>query len=305
MKHKGFPTSLLAGIVCQYDAGELRWQTSSKEKCVRNGAARCSECEQKYEVRDGILFMLKEKTSLPDIQKSEMQVRDKEAKEYDRRLSSRYYREVVSTINTIGDVDGRRVVEYGCGTGRVTEHFRGTPSQLLLVDFSLDSLRILQKKEKIKNAGLVCADASRFVTKKNHFDIAVSIQFLEHVPEVKNRKLFLRNVKRTLKPEGRFICSVYHHDIRRRIRGLPKEGVHNGGIYFYYFNMNETYRLFRSCFADVSIRPIDIQLPLTERLKIPQKIRGYISRFLEHVPAFNELGHLLLIDAEAYNESKR
>lgn len=297
-----FPVSHIEGLVCQKDGSHLEVSSGEKDGYIDNGILACTQCSTKYPVREGILHILDKQEEMSELQKEEAKARDKFAQKYDERLAPRYYREVTSTVEALGDVANKKVIEYGCGTGRITEHIKGYPDELLLVDFSLNSLQVLQEKEGIGVAGLVHADASQLITKKDYFDKALSAQFLEHIPSHPKREQFVKNVASTVKDGGLFVCSAYHQDFRRKIRNQPKEGAHEGGMYYYYFNSHELAELFKKYFAKVVIFPIDIQLPLTERFSVPQKWRGHISRSLEKVPILNRFGHLLLVKGIKYNE---
>jgi ubiquinone/menaquinone biosynthesis C-methylase UbiE len=264
-------------------------------KDLQDGILKCSVCKAEYEISEGILYFLQRDRDLNELMLKELEARDQEAEDYDSRLQGRYYKEVVSTLGQLGDIRGKNVIEYACGTGRFTGEITKADS-ILAVDFSLASINILSRKlAGRKGVGLILGDASSLVTRDNYFDLALSTQFLEHIISEEKRAVFLRNVQRTLKNGGSFVCTAYHHDLRRRVKGLPKEGRHPSGIYYYYFGKKEIKSDFKKCFSTQDLKVIDITLPLEQRFGLSPVFAGQLSRFFEKLPIVNQLGHLILI----------
>ncbi|RJQ35637.1 methyltransferase domain-containing protein, partial [Candidatus Parcubacteria bacterium] len=135
-------------------------------------------------------------------------------------------------------------------------------------------------------------------TKEKYFDLACSFQFLEHVPTLGQRENFLDHVRASLADSGLFVFSVYHFDLRRAKNQESVEGMHSSGIFFHYFNSQELEQELKKYFSQIDLKPIDITLPLEARLKLPVSLAGLLSRFFEHIPYINKLGHLLLVKAK-------
>lgn len=259
-------------------------------------ALRAVPHAQEGDIKDGVLMLREE---VDDVHKqNEITARDKEAGYYDKRLVARYFREVQQTLRHLGNLEGKVIVEYGCGTGRFTTELLERGATVLAVDFSLASLRVLQRKlPSDAKIGLVCADASRLRTADDFFDGAFAAQFFEHIPSDADRKRFLAHVAHTLKPGGLFVATIYHHDIRRRIQRLPQVGVHKNGVYYRFSTAREIRSLWSESFRIQNLRFIDVVLPLTQRLKVPERIQGIISSLLERVPGLQLFGHLICITA--------
>lgn len=292
--YRGFPRELLETLVCQKDGGKLALTENSAEY-IRDGVLSCVVCAKEYVIQNGILDMLPEKHVLGDVLLSEIAARDNEAEKYDRRLSSRYYSEVISTMRALGDCAQKNIVEYGCGTGRLTKEVAPNAKNILAVDFSLESLKTLRRSlTNTASVGLVLADSIRFTTQHNVFDKALAAQFFEHIPTKEERHLFLRNVADALKKSGDFTSTVYHHDLRRRIKKLPQEGMHKSGIYHYYYTTKGMQKLLNRYFDVRILKTIDIMLPLEAKLHLPKKVQGWISRVVEHIPYVRLFGHLIL-----------
>ena len=214
-------------------------------------------------------------------------------------MSVRSQKEMPSTLKGAGELAGKNIIEYGCGTGRYTIELASRCENILAIDFSKESLLIIQNKIiDQKNVGLVLADIVPFKTKDDFFDIAFSAQVYEHIPSVEQRMSHLENVKQTLKPGGMVLFTAYHQDLRRKINKLPQEGRHPNGIFYHYFTAQELCGEFSEYFTIQKIQPIDISLPLESRMNLPGNAKGLIARMAEKLPLIRNFGHLILIKAQ-------
>ena len=221
--------------------------------------------------------------------------RDAAAPDYDRKLASRREKEIPTTLRTLGGVAGKKIIDYGCGTGRLTVELFDA-DLVLAADFSRRSLEMLALKSNgRRNLGLVLADVSSFRTAPKFFDKAISAQVLEHITSPEKRKNFFNLVWETLKPNGVFVLSAYHYDLRRKMKKLPEEGQHASGIFFHYFSLSEVVGEFQAHFTVTEAKTIDITWPLEARLGLSGKFTGFLSRLAEHVPVARKLGHLVLV----------
>lgn len=294
----GFSKKLIPALVCQNDNQALRVEKiyQENETSIFDAILVCDNCKIFYQIKDGIANLLVNQDKLEKLIKDEIVARDKEAADYDRRLGVRYYKEVPSTLKKIGHCHDQVAIEYGCGTGRLTYELVKKCGQIMAIDFSLESLKILAEKLNSRdNVGLVLADAIQFKSKENFFDLALSFQFFEHIPTLEKRENLLANINKTLKKGGKFISTVYHHDLRRRINKQPQEGLHPSGVFFHYFSQEELRNEFKKYFKVINIVSIDITLPLEARLKLSLRLGGFLSRLSEYLPIIRQFGHLLLI----------
>lgn len=296
----GFDKNLINSLICQQDNSVLCIKEIFKEDghTIFEGLLICQKCSTIYDIKNGILNLLSQQDSLDQIMNTEIEARDKEAAAYDQRLAIRYDKEIPSTLKAIGRTKDKKLIEYGCGTGRLTTEIVPQGGQLLAIDFSQESLLILaQKLAGQNNIGLVLANAANIKTAPEFFDTALSFQFLEHVPGKDKRDAWLELVRQTLKNNGQFISTVYHYDLRKKLKKEEQEGKHSSGIFFHYFLASEIKSELKKYFKIKNIHPIDITLPLESRLKIPIKAAGRLSRLAEHIPFINKFGHLLIIHA--------
>lgn len=129
----------------------------------------------------------------------------KEAEDYDynrERKDVRRYAEVKKQIeNTLTLLEGlpeKEILDVACGTGRLF-HLYGK-RKIYGVDISEDMLK--QARKKYPNAVLKIADAENIPYEDNRFDIIITAQFIQHLPEYING---LKEMVRVCKKGGYII----------------------------------------------------------------------------------------------------
>ena len=104
--------------------------------------------------------------------------------------------------------EAERVLDLGCGNGRLLEIFKDKSIDYIGVDSSEKLIEIA--KRKYPKAKFQKGDALNLPFPANYFDKIYSIAVLHHIPSVKFRLRFLREAKRVLKPEGLLILTVWN-----------------------------------------------------------------------------------------------
>ncbi len=296
----GFSKKIIPVLKCQIDGSSLSLASTSREdgEVLHEATLVCGGQEKHlYSISGGILDFMAHQPQLGSVQASEVVARDVQAESYDSRLSARYFKEIISTKKLCGPVTGKNVIEYGCGTGRMTAELLDA-YLIVACDFSKRSLQVLAAKLPLqKNVGLILADATQLKTAADFFDVSLSTQVIEHIPTAKERNMFFRNNLDTLKSGAGSISSVYHFDTRRSIRGRPKEGSHSSGIFYHYFSRTELVKEISKVFKVTDSKIIDITLPGESRLKLSSTVGGKLSRCMEHIPFLRNFGHLVLVRA--------
>lgn len=169
--------------------------------------------------------------------------RDLEAPRYDQLLGLRLlsHWELPATLEPLRVGPEDRVVDIGCGTGRFTLPLAARCRELIAVDHSLESLRILGRKLPASlrsSVLLVQADATRLPIRTGWATRATSCQMLEHLPGDGPRRAAVSEMARVLAADGRLALSAYWHTPGLRWL-LQKEGKHSGAIYFHRFTRDE------------------------------------------------------------------
>jgi len=102
--------------------------------------------------------------------------------------------------------EGDKVLDLGCGNGRLYELF-GQEIDYLGVDQS--SKLITLARERFPAAKFAVADALNLPLKEK-FDVIFSIAFFHHIPSRQLRLKVLRNCRDLLKTDGLMICTVWN-----------------------------------------------------------------------------------------------
>jgi SAM-dependent methyltransferase len=122
----------------------------------------------------------------------------------------------------LGDVAGRRVLEVGCGAGQCSRWLAARGAQPVGIDLSFRQLQHSRRIDAETSLGVpvVCATATALPLPDESFDIACSA--FGALPFLLDIDVALAEVRRVLRPGGRFIFSVVH-PVRRMLPDDPSE----------------------------------------------------------------------------------
>ncbi len=94
-------------------------------------------------------------------------------------------------------------LEVGCGTGEFTRRLAPRFDKVVAVDLSPQMIHQASERSKLyKNIDFVAADVLKYEFGENQFDYIATIATAHHLP----MKELLEVVKRSLKPNGVFVC---------------------------------------------------------------------------------------------------
>ncbi len=105
-------------------------------------------------------------------------------------------------------VAGERVLDLGCGNGRLYKIFKDKKTDYVGVDNSSELIEIA--KENYPHLDFRVADALRLPFPDNYFDKVYSIRALHCFPSKEFRLQFLAEAKRVLKPGGALVLTVWN-----------------------------------------------------------------------------------------------
>jgi ubiquinone/menaquinone biosynthesis C-methylase UbiE len=123
---------------------------------------------------------------------------------------------------------GYLAADLGSGTGRITEAIVPFVGKVVALDYSHQSLAMLQTK-KIKNHFSVCANACLIPFTEKAFNLVVSCEMLGQM-QLPELLCCLREVNRILTHGGLFAFSVYNFDYWR-YKGVFEIGEEEGTYY--------------------------------------------------------------------------
>ncbi|MBU2598221.1 MAG: methyltransferase domain-containing protein [Actinobacteria bacterium] len=107
--------------------------------------------------------------------------------------------------------DGDKILDLGCGNGRLFELFRDKKIDYIGIDLSKKLIEIARDKYKnYPNVKFLVRDALDTGFDENSFDLVYSIALLHQIPSKKYRLQSLNEVNRILKSEGFLILTVWN-----------------------------------------------------------------------------------------------
>lgn len=310
-----FPRTLLPLLRCSRDAGPLvvTAELQSNSEGISRARLRCSTCATEYAIEDGVARLMEEKLDSED--ELEMALRDRQpdwqwVPEGERKVpvaavGSTYVPilndllEMPDHLSELKPLGGCTVLELGCGTGRFTTAMVAMGAEILAVDFSIASLRVLASRlPQGAQVGLVQADINHFHIAERCFDRAFSTTPLDSREQ---RMAMYRMVAGALKDTGRFVGSVEHDDLHRCLLGLPRARRYSpGGIFLEHLDTATLSREAAPYFLELRIRPIRPRIPFLRRVvrPLPQLWAVRVLRTFGTLPVLRNFGEILLLRAE-------
>jgi 2-polyprenyl-3-methyl-5-hydroxy-6-metoxy-1,4-benzoquinol methylase len=103
-------------------------------------------------------------------------------------------------------VNQKVCADIGCADGYGTQYLAQFATQITGVDYSEATLAEARKKHAAKtNLTFISAKVPPLTFEDNSLDVVTAFQFIEHIHQ---RRAFMQDVKRVLKPGGLFLCST-------------------------------------------------------------------------------------------------
>jgi SAM-dependent methyltransferase len=138
-----------------------------------------------------------------------------------------------------------RVLEVGCGVGRIALSLAKSCAHVTATDLSpksVEQLMIHAGERGLKNIQSECIDANS-IDFHESFDRVVAVQVVQHIPSLELRRDAVHRMLKALKPEGKAI--IVHYRWGGIIRD-SKEGAHDDGRYRIAFTAEDLIDLLES-----------------------------------------------------------
>lgn len=119
-----------------------------------------------------------------------------------------------------GDLRGKKALDLGAGTGRITESLLMNGADVCAIDVSEKMIEILKKD--FPQAKATVGDVLNLPFEDDFFDLATAGFLLVHLKEP---EVFFREVYRVLKPGGSFILSNINQKKAPKLRLNSKEEI--------------------------------------------------------------------------------
>jgi len=316
-----FPRRFVSLLRCIRDSSELilEGELPAGEEGVTEGTLRCAGCSQQYEIHDGIARMM----IAPQTEESghEIALKDREyatmpdafepaATGWRSEFMDRI--EIPPHLRALGPLQGRRLLELGCGDGRFTVVAAQEGADVLAVDFAVEGLRKLaanlargeaptryrrtsrETKQDLRfRVGLVQADAGQLCVAPKSFDRALSATPLDSRDE---RMRMFGTVAEALNDEGLYVGGFEYDDLPRRLLGLPVARRYSpGGILIEHLDLRKLRRETSPYFFRTEMRLIRIHLPMIRFL--PAGIGVPLALAAARIPGLREFAQIILVRA--------
>jgi SAM-dependent methyltransferase len=138
------------------------------------------------------------------------------ADQYDETFKWLIYRipiEEHSILSALGDVRGKSILEFACGTGHYTRTLLRRGAQVLGVDLSEDMVRVARQLEAQQHLGAryLVQDVAT-VELEQRFDIVLAVYLLHYAHAREHLASMCRAIARHLAPGGRFVTYQLNPD---------------------------------------------------------------------------------------------
>jgi SAM-dependent methyltransferase len=201
----------------------------------------------------------------------------------------------------LGDVRGKRVVDFGCGSGANTALLAGRGAHVWGIDISEDLLRLGQRRLAISGraggATFIAGSAHDMPFPDNSIDVVFGIAILHHL----DLDLVSKEVRRVLKPGGRAIFQepVRNSAVLRFLRSLIPYRAPDISPYERPLT-DEELRRFADGFSSCSVRAFGLPhvqvgplLPVVKRFW--RTLYAWDRRMLDRVPALARYASIRVI----------
>jgi SAM-dependent methyltransferase len=176
----------------------------------------------------------------------------------------------------LGDVRGKRIVDFGCGSGANAVQLANRGAHVWAVDISEDLIRLGQRRLAVNGraggAQFIVGSAHDLPLPDQSVDVVFGIAILHHL----DLRLVSREVHRVLKPGGRAIFQepVRNSAVVRFLRALIPYRAPDISPYERPLT-DEELRAFAQPFA--SFRSRAFALPLVRLVEIVPALKGYVA----------------------------
>lgn len=124
-----------------------------------------------------------------------------------------FYTQRENTLNWLGNIEGKKILDAGCGVGAFSETLVGK-NEVYGVDFSEKSLAFAAKR----GLNPYCGDLGHLPFENGNFDLCLCIGVIQLIPEYKK---VLAELTRVVKPGGTLLIETLNGDsLLRKIYGM-------------------------------------------------------------------------------------
>lgn len=156
-------------------------------------------------------------------------------------------------------LDGKKILEVGCGLGRVVKHYQN--KNFDMVGFDYEGKSVSNLKNANPELKLFVGDANHIPHKPDTFDIALAFGTLSNIEDPRGA---IREIWKVLKPSGQLIASVTNDSFIRRFIEWSKN-LRNAEKHFSMiaYTVSEWEQILEeNGFTVIEVTPVVTRLPL-------------------------------------------
>lgn len=124
---------------------------------------------------------------------------------------------VKKLLKELKDIKDKKILDVGCEAGYVSLEMIKKGGKVFSFDICQDAL--INFKKKNKRGRVFLAGAQKMPLRDNIFDYVVCTEVIEHMPRL---DLAFEEIKRVLKPKGRFLLTFPNENLRKKLYPLAK-----------------------------------------------------------------------------------
>lgn len=222
---------------------------------------------------------------------------DLQAESYDatRRHDPCYQACINAVVRVLHASPGEAILDVGCGTGMVLEHYCRPELRVVGFDLSAASLGVCRRKELI--AAWVRGDMLHLPFNDSSFDAVICANALQHLPTEELRRRAIKEFARALKPGGRLVISVHNWSLWKRKMGWTQEGPAQGGTvqFIHRFTATELRGMLAEFLVVQKLFGSGLRLPYWT---VRMKLYHLLNHLAVHLPLGLVHGHMLIAVAE-------
>lgn len=188
------------------------------------------------------------------------------------------------------------ILELGCYVGELTKKIAKSKASIFAIDISPKSIYLAKQRVKLKNVKFLIDNIENSKFKNNYFEVVFGNGILHHT----NLNLSLPEIKRILKPKGKFIFfepNLLNPEIflERKVSILRKLS-HSSPDETAFIRWHLKKVLEDAGFINVKVEPFDFLFPAFPGQFLP--VLKIINQIVEKTPILREFSGSLLVYGE-------
>ena len=136
--------------------------------------------------------------------------------------------------------DGNKILDIGCGNGRLSELFKSMKISYTGIDDSEELVKIARKRYPRDDFRVT--DPLNFEFANNTFDKIFCLSVFHHIPSTELRVQYLKEIRRILKPEGTLVLTVWN---MWKKKGMVWHII-KSGLFHPQLDLNDTFYPFKT-----------------------------------------------------------